>query len=237
MAASYPAGVYAPRTKANRSGIVYEPERTTVGFAEDVTKLDDEVVAIETELGANPKGASASVAARLTAIEGSIPTVPVKATGAEINTGTDDAKFATPKAIADSNIAFLSDIPAVPRRVIQMKIVADDTALATGDGKLVICIPSELNGMNLVDADAAVSTVSSSGAPTVQVRNVTDSVDMLSTAITIDASEYTSYTAATQPVIDTSHDDVATGDLIAIDVDGAGTGAKGLIVLLSFAAA
>lgn len=34
----------------------------------------------------------------------------VKATGTEINTGTDDAKFATAKAIADSNLAFLSDI-------------------------------------------------------------------------------------------------------------------------------
>lgn len=31
-------------------------------------------------------------------------TVPVKATGAELNTGTDDAKFATAKAIADSTI-------------------------------------------------------------------------------------------------------------------------------------
>lgn len=31
-------------------------------------------------------------------------TLPVKATGAEINTGTDDAKFATAKAIADSTI-------------------------------------------------------------------------------------------------------------------------------------
>lgn len=31
-------------------------------------------------------------------------TIPVKATGAEVNTGTDDAKFATPKAIADSYI-------------------------------------------------------------------------------------------------------------------------------------
>lgn len=31
-------------------------------------------------------------------------TIPVKATGAETNTGTDDAKFVTPKAIADSNL-------------------------------------------------------------------------------------------------------------------------------------
>jgi len=34
-----------------------------------------------------------------------------KSTGEEINTGTDDAKYVTPKAIADSDIAFLSDIP------------------------------------------------------------------------------------------------------------------------------
>ena len=33
-----------------------------------------------------------------------IASVPVKATGAEIDTGTDDAKFATPKAIADAAI-------------------------------------------------------------------------------------------------------------------------------------
>lgn len=39
-----------------------------------------------------------------------IPTLPVKASWAELDTGTDDAKFATAKAIADSNIAFLSDI-------------------------------------------------------------------------------------------------------------------------------
>lgn len=34
-----------------------------------------------------------------------IPSVPVKATGAEIATGTDDAKFATPKAMADAEVA------------------------------------------------------------------------------------------------------------------------------------
>jgi len=32
------------------------------------------------------------------------PVLPVKATGAEINTGSDDAKFVTPKAVKDSNI-------------------------------------------------------------------------------------------------------------------------------------
>ena len=56
---------------------------------------------------------------------------------------------------------------------------------------------------------------------------------MLTTNITIDASEFTSYTAATAPVIDSSNKDVATGDLVAVDIDAAGTGAKGLGVILT----
>lgn len=59
-------------------------------------------------------------------------------------------------------------------------------------------------------------------------------VDMLSTPITIDANEYDSKDAATQPVINTANDDLATGDVIRIDVDVAGTGTKGLNVSLSF---
>jgi hypothetical protein len=117
---------------------------------------------------------------------------------------------------------------------VAVQVCDDVTVLTTGDGKANVWIPAVLNGLNLVDADAAVSTVSSSGDPTIQVRNVTDACDMLSTRITIDATEKTSWTAATAPVIDTSHDDVATGDQLAIDVDGAGTGTKGLQVILRF---
>ena len=69
MAASYPAGTYSPRTKKNKSGVVYDANKKTIGYAEDITKLDDEVVAIETELGTNPKGDKATVKARLEAIE------------------------------------------------------------------------------------------------------------------------------------------------------------------------
>ncbi len=117
---------------------------------------------------------------------------------------------------------------------IQLKICDDATALTTGDGKLIFVIPASMNGMNLIGVAAMVSTVSSSGAPDIQIRNVTDTQDMLSTKLTIDATEFTSYTAATPAVIDTTKDDVATGDRIAIDVDGAGTGAKGLTIYLRF---
>jgi len=64
----YPNGVYSPRTKANKLGVVYDETKSTQLFAEDITKLDDEVVAIETELGENPKGIYATVAANLVAL-------------------------------------------------------------------------------------------------------------------------------------------------------------------------
>ena len=70
--ADFPTGVYTPREKLNKTGIVYDPAQKTVGYAEDVVNLDDEVVAIETELGANPKGVYETVAAYLAALAGAI---------------------------------------------------------------------------------------------------------------------------------------------------------------------
>lgn len=119
-------------------------------------------------------------------------------------------------------------------KVLEVKVFDDATTVTTGDGKMIFCIPLALNGCDLTAVAGFITTVSSSGTPTVQIRNVTQTADMLSTRITIDASEFTSYTAATPPVIDTGNDDVATGDLIAVDVDVAGTGAKGLGVILTF---
>ena len=54
-------------------------------------------------------------------------------------------------------------------------------------------------------------------------------VDVLSTALTIDANEYDSKDATTPAVINTSNDDVATGDQYRrVNVDSAGTGTRGL---------
>lgn len=49
--ATYPAGVYAPRTKVNKDGVVYDAAKTKVLFAEDVVGLDGEVVAVEEKVG------------------------------------------------------------------------------------------------------------------------------------------------------------------------------------------
>jgi hypothetical protein len=143
----------------------------------------------------------------------------------------------------DHNLIYQSDgtnwstwatLDSTAAKIMEVKVIDDATTITTGDGKAIICVPSAFNGLDLTDADAFVTTVSSSGLPTVQLRNITQTADMLSTRITIDVSEFTSYTAAAAPVIDTGNDDVATGDLIAVDVDVAGTGAKGLGVILVF---
>jgi hypothetical protein len=120
------------------------------------------------------------------------------------------------------------------RRTVSIRVVDPTVALTTGDNQQVTTISSELTGKLLVKADAAVYTVSSSGNPTIQVHNLTDGVDMLSTLITIDATEVSSFSAVAASVIDTAHDDVVAGDQLRIDVDVAGTGTKGLDVFLVF---
>jgi hypothetical protein len=115
---------------------------------------------------------------------------------------------------------------------IYWRVLNHDTALSTGDGKDYIFVPDEYDGKIIKRVHACVHTASSSGTPTIQLHNVTDSEDILSTRITIDASEYTSYTAATPPVVDTDHDDLAQGDQLRVDVDVAGTGTAGLDVII-----
>jgi hypothetical protein len=96
-------------------------------------------------------------------------------------------------------------------------------------------IPEELNGMNLTGVAATVYTAGTTGTTDIQIRNVTDSQDMLSTKMTIDSAEVDTATAATPAVINTSYDDVATADRIAIDVDAVSTTAPyGLVILLRF---
>jgi len=126
------------------------------------------------------------------------------------------------------------------KRVMYIKeVVAPTTALTTGDAKTTICIPVELNGWNLVQAEARVYTVGTGATLiAIQIRNVTDGHDMLAAAhkITIDASELTSYTAADRSVVDTAEDDVVTADIIAVDIDAINNTvvALGLDVILTW---
>lgn len=116
----------------------------------------------------------------------------------------------------------------LPRRAeYEFKIFDDTTVVTTGDGKLLWRIPRSVDGLRLYEAHIYVSTVSSSGKPTLQIANITQATDVLTTKAEIDVSEYRSEDAATQPVSDRTIV-FAAGDRISFDVDIAGTGAKGL---------
>jgi len=126
------------------------------------------------------------------------------------------------------------DADAVITRPVVLKWQTEAGTQGTGNSATCFTIPIELNGMDLVSVGGHVYTNSSSGTPTYQIRNQTDTADMLSTTLTIDANEPDSSTAATAAVIDGTNDDVVTGDEICVDKDVAGTGEAGDEIRLGF---
>lgn len=129
--------------------------------------------------------------------------------------------------------AYVTEEDARLTREVQIEVVVPLTAPVVGNGKKYFLVPAALDGWELLDAQASVVTASTSGAPSVMVANDTTGHDMLSTAITIDINEKSSYTGTTS-VVNASFKTVSKGDLIRIDVDAVGTGTKGLIVTLNF---
>jgi hypothetical protein len=120
---------------------------------------------------------------------------------------------------------------SVTRRSISVQVTDGTTDVTTGDGKAYITIPEALNGMNLVRAQATVVTAGTTNATTVMIHNKTDTQDMLSGAISIASAG----TVGTVGTINTTYDDVATNDILRIDVDSVSTTApKGLMVVLEF---
>ena len=106
--------------------------------------------------------------------------------------------------------------------------LSDQTsAITTGTAKVTWRVPY---AMTVNEVRAFVNTASSSGLPTFDINE--GGVSILSTKLTIDASEKTSTTAATAAVIS---DSVLADDAeITFDIDVAGTGATGAMVTLIF---
>lgn len=170
--------------------------------------------------------ASAKVDGWVSASSTTVPGITEAAIASEVDTGTDAARAVTPDALAGSNLGI---------RYAQEVCYDFTTSVAVGDGKGYLHIPPGFNGMNLVYVHARVITAGTTNTLDIQIANVTDTVDMLSTKLTIDTTETGSDTAATPAVIDATKDDVATNDLLRIDIDAIHTtAAKGLIVTMGF---
>lgn len=115
--------------------------------------------------------------------------------------------------------------PELQKEVLGVAITDEATALTTGTAKVTFRMPY---AMTLTNVRANVNTASSSGLVTVDVNE--GGASIFSTTLTIDANEKTSTTAATTAVLsDTSLADDAE---ITVDIDSAGTGAKGLKIWL-----
>ena len=162
--------------------------------------------------------------------------IPNLTTDTGIDIATDKISFyddttSTTRSILPTNVT-----PFVERTLI-IKCVADGIGPSVGNGITHVTIPSPLNTRKLQNAEAHVYTVGTGGSiTTVQLHNLTDAVDMLSTAITIDLNEKDSSTAATPHVIGASNT-VATGDVIRIDVDAVATNTLGLEIRMIFGTA
>jgi hypothetical protein len=112
-----------------------------------------------------------------------------------------------------------------PAEVIGIAVSDEETALTTGNAKVTFRMPF---AMTLTAVRASLSTASTSGLPTFDINE--GGTTILSTKLTIDANEKTSTTAATAAVI--SDTGLADDAEITIDIDVAGTGAKGAKVYL-----
>lgn len=128
-------------------------------------------------------------------------------------------------AILAAIIASQYNAAIKPKEHIQIAVGDETTAITTGTSKITFRMPY---AFTVLEVRASLNTVSSSGIPTVDINE--GGVSILSTKLTIDANEKTSTTAATAAVI--SDSSLADDAEMAIDIDVAGTGAKGLKVVL-----
>lgn len=116
---------------------------------------------------------------------------------------------------------------------VSIAVFDASTDCVTGNGGVGFVIPYQLNGYNLIDVLGSVATPGSTNTMNIMVRRARSGVqqDMLSLYLGIASGGY----YARNGTISNTYKDVATGDLLFIDVDTIhGTAAKGLSVALTF---
>ena len=148
-----------------------------------------------------------------TVVSGNADAIVTKASKAEITTGTEPVKVITPDTLAGSGYG---------KRTMSV-LVNDSVELVSGNGRAYFPrIPSYLNGWKIIEV--AANMVAGTALVVVQLHNLTQTADILTVELTIDANEKDSKDATTPAVIDTGENTLATGDRIRVDVDDEGAG-------------
>lgn len=148
------------------------------------------------------------------------------ATAAEISSGDADLAV-SPEELKASDFGLRSAI---------LQPIADDTTHDVADAKQYFPTPEWMAGWNLIDVRVRVITPGTvSGLFSVQIYNLTQTANMLSTVCSVDPTEYSSDDAATPVVVDTAEDDITQGDVLRIDFKAIhGTPGEGCYVELVF---
>lgn len=126
----------------------------------------------------------------------------------------------TTAKIGDGQVTAAKLASGVVTEVLVIPISDEITNITTGVAKVTFRMPF---AMTVTGVRASLTTASTSGIPTFDINEGGTSI--LSTKLTVDANEKTSTTAATAAVV--SDSSLADDAEMTIDVDVAGTGAKG----------
>jgi len=144
------------------------------------------------------------------------------------------SKIAFPSQSGNANKVLKTDGSAIswgyPEECFTIAVSDETTDITTGTAKVTFRAPFAFTIPRI--PRASLSTASSSGLPEVNIKVAGTTI--FSTKLTIDATEKTSTTAATAAVLTTTPTTVSDDAEITIDIDTAGTGAKGLKVYLFY---
>lgn len=153
-------------------------------------------------------------------VSGNVATGNVVTTGNNTTTGT--------LTVANGIVLSTNAVALGIEESLTLALSDESTVITTGTAKITFRAPFAWTLTKIPRASLA--TASSSGLPTVDIN--VGGVSILSTKLTIDANEKTSTTAATAAVL--SSTSITDDAEITMDVDVAGTGAKGLKVTLYY---
>lgn len=193
----------------------FETEHSTAGVHEDVTLSGSTDFVVEHNTDGTHKGATVTT---------------LKATGAEINTGTEDAKIVTPKAIEDSNFMqaideddMASDLDTkVPTQQSVKKYVDDTTGIFNRaftwflEGTQIVA--NELGAKYIVPQTMTVTKIwwkTGSGTATLRIQKNTTDINASMSATTSVGSDDSITSAA-----------LTAGQVITLDVTAVSSGAN-----------
>ena len=124
----------------------------------------------------------------------------------------------------------ITDLRALNLSGLSIVALGNTSILTAGDGVFTFAIPETLSGLKVLRGDIALDTASTSG--TVSVQAALDGVDVFSTKPACPANVDDSSDSGGTRGVASSQPLLKTGARLRIDIDGAGTGAKGLTLHL-----